>query len=293
MSQFGDEFDDVLAESSTATDDLPELEEDEDGVAADDADDGDDSSDDKQGRTLDNVYRETSRKLEKQNARVEQLVGIVEQLRTDLRTARQPEPATAPTLEKLSIPELEGMLNSDRITEAEKPVLQKYIQERQVSTLVEEKLNDQMRRQDDKQRRRNAAEQALRKYPQLRNTSSEFARRVDQELTARGAQYKVSNPFAVLDVANSIAAEMGMPVNRSKRVPEQLGTSRNSGGKQASEDDNLKQHMPSMEEVKRLAKKYGLKPDTDLKKLQRRVAEYVANKDQLNSRMRVRMTKED
>lgn len=285
MSQFGDEFDDVLAESSTAADDLPEHEEEETSDESLSVSEGDETSPDKESRTLENVYRETSRKLERQNARVEQLVGIVEQLRADIRgTARQPETSTVPTLERLSIPELEAALNSDRITDAEKPALQQYIQERRVAAMVDEKLTDMTRKQDDKQKRRNAADQALRQYPQLRNPNSEFARAVDQELTARGKGYKVENPFAVLDVANSVAARMGMPASRSKRVPEQLGTNRNSGPKRGNETPDLKEFMPPLEEVKSIAKKLGIKT-TDYAKLQRRVAEFRANRDKLNFRL--------
>lgn len=210
--------------------DLDQYESDEDIVDQDegdapDQDDGDESSDEEsgKGRTIENVYRELSRKQEEfQNRMLEQQNKLIEKL-AESRTA-EPEKKTGNTLDDMSLQELETLRgqvaenNPDKLGEFDS-----YLNKRRVDDQVQSKMSDWEKRQADQQLRSRAQQDALRRYPELANRGSEFYSQVNARLNELGDSWVSRNPRAVLDAANDIAAEMGVAPRAATKVANMRG----------------------------------------------------------------------
>jgi len=181
------------------------------------------------GRTIDNVYRELSRKQEEfQNRMLEQQNKLIEALN------RKPEPApekkTGNSLDDMSVSELE----TARATIAEQNPEQlagfdAYVNQRRVDEQVNSRMSQWESRQQTEQLRGKAQQDALRRYPELATRGSEFYNAVNSRLNELGDSYVSVNPRAVLDAANDVAAEMGMAPRQAGKAAQMRGRVANKG----------------------------------------------------------------
>ena len=200
-----------------------------------DHDGGEGTGDDKQdGRTIENVYRELSRKQEKLEERLFSMLEENQRLIAESITgrSREPEKKSGNTLDDMSVQELENLRaqvaenNPDRLAEFDS-----YLNQRRVDQRVNERIQQFETKSQLESRRREANRTAVDRYPELGRRGSEFYRAVNSRLEELGADYVHSNPRAVLDAANDVAAERGVtPSTQRQRVRGSVGNRRSGGG---------------------------------------------------------------
>lgn len=299
MSGLGPEFEDVLSESSAESDDLPELEEEGDEPEVDAASDDEGAepdTDDKSGRTLNNVRREVLRKTDEKFSKLERTMqSSLESLRNEIRSAVAPGQPNVPSLDSHSIEYLRAQRKD--VPEEKREAFDQYLFDRTIREATESTVNSVLSKNQEKETRKEAARQAMRKFPELRQAGSEFKRTVEARMNERGADYVRNNPWAVLDIARDVADSMGVPSSRKRQVPEDQLSTRSNQRRPAPKkgDDDLTALMPTKEEVERVAKRLqhalpGKKFDTEA--IRKRIAEYRANQHHLSQRIRVSSVKE-
>lgn len=222
MSRLDEAVRSVPAESSPADDDALETADAEiaDPNPEGDLDnEGDDSGDDK-GRTIENVRGELLRKLEKSN---EKLMSELRAMREEATRLRDqygvPAPATntnqPKTLDDMTVAELEAA--AAQVPEDQKQAFDQYLLERKVQARVDESLNKFQEKNQRQTAEQRFNEQAITRWPELRDRNSDFYRATDRILSEMGAA-AASNPRAVLDAANEAGLELGqMPQTGLRR----------------------------------------------------------------------------
>lgn len=219
-----------------------ELTTDEQGDASDSEDEGESDGEEKPGRTIENVYRELSRKQEEfQRLMLEQQNKLIEKLAEGRPS--EPEKKTGNTLDDMSVTELENLRaqvaenNPDKLGEFDA-----YLNQRRVDDRVTSKMSEWEKRQKDEQLRSQAQQNALRRYPELANRGSEFYSQVNARLNELGDSWVTRNPRAVLDAANDVAAEMGVAPRSAGKAANMRGrvarkSNANPKSKEVKQDD--------------------------------------------------------
>lgn len=207
--------------------------------------DGDGDEDGKDGgRTIENVYRELSRKQSKLEERLVDMLAENQRLLAESITgrSREPERKTGNTLDDMSVSELETFRaqvaenNPDRLAEYDA-----YLNQRRVDHRVNERIQQFETKSQLEARRREANQVAVDRYPELGRRNSEFWRAVNSRLEELGESYVHTNPRAVLDAANDVAAERGVTPNTVRqRVRGSVGSRRSGGGAPVGNDGQEK-----------------------------------------------------
>lgn len=216
MSRLDEAVRSVPADSSPANEDSDQeitetLEAEESQGQGDEPDTGDESGDEK-GRTVENVRGELLRKLEKSNA---DLMRELQAVREEAQRMReqygvptsQPASNQPKTLDDMSIQELEAA--AANVPEEQRDAFQQYLLERKVQARVDERLTKFQSESERKTAEQRFNEQAIQRWPELRDRSTEFYRVTDRILSEMGST-AADNPRAVLDAANEAGLELGL-----------------------------------------------------------------------------------
>lgn len=222
---------------SDYVDESPDHEPEDTGA---DQGDGEGSDDQKGGRTIENVYRELSRKQEKFQERMVEMLAENQRLLAESITGRnrEPEKKTGNTLDEMSVTELTNFRatvaeqNPDKLAEYDA-----YLAQRRVDDRVNERIRQFETKSQIEARRREANHAAVSRYPELGRRGSEFYKAVNARLTELGQSYYDANPRAVLDAANDVAAERGITPTPRQRVRGSVAGRRGSGAPVAGGTD--------------------------------------------------------
>lgn len=244
--------------------------------------------DDGKGRTVEQSHRELARKQEKFQ---KELVESMQESQKDimgtmmtkfgeiadtLKTPAQPTTKTGDSLDNMAVSELKAI--RENVPEDKRTAFDEYVLDRTIKEQVDSQVNQFRQSFDVEQTRKQAAQTATTRYPQLVDKNSEFYRAVDTEVRQRGEQYMQKNSDAVLTIANEVAIRMGVDARRVRRAPP--GSPAKSGSQPVGEQGD-KVETISVEAAESIAaslqnamggKKF------DIAKIQERHAAYV--KDQ-------------
>lgn len=229
-----------------------------------------------EGRTIDNVHGELSRKQVQFEQRVmERLDRFSERI-----TSRQPETQQPKTkVEDYSVAELSAYLNGLPADNPQRSQIESVIADKIVNEKVEKQVRDITGRQQLKVARQDAIKVAIERYPELRNEASEFWVQVDKELRFRGDSYATSNPSAVLDVANEVAQRMGIQAKRNirtvARVPDRPANRRDGAAPVQGDEQYLMSEEQALKIAGKLEAALGRKyTPEEIKKIRENHASY-------------------
>jgi len=192
------------------------------------------------GRTIENLYAEFSRKNKDLTTRISELTELVRQTVPKQAEApavpapvyqpqvTQPNPVRSPygaprALDQFDDNALQDALRNPAVPEYQKGLIRQEVdmrsQERQIETMFQQRERQQHVNSIKLESER-AAQSA---YPALRDSESEFSRRVDAELQK---QRKLLGEFPSdkLDVANRVAQSMGVSAQRGVQFGFVAGT---------------------------------------------------------------------
>lgn len=246
-------------------------------------------TDQKDGRTIENVYRELSRKQDKLQEKMLEMMAENQRLIAESITGRnrEPEKKTGNTLDDMSVTELENFRaqvaeqNPDKLAEYDT-----YVNRRRVDEQVNERIRQFETKSQVESRRREANTAAVSRYPELGRRGSEFYKAVNARLTELGQSYYDSNPRAVLDAANDVAAERGIAPTPRQRVRGSVAGRRGSGAPVKNADmDGPARNLPKNAKEKadrdaiaaRLRSALPKGKDFDDKAITKRMGEYQDN----------------
>jgi hypothetical protein len=241
------------------------------------------------GRTIENVYRELSRKQEQFQERMMQQLSESQKMLAEALQGRteQPEKQTGNTLDSMSVQELEAFRktvaeqNPDALTEFDD-----YLNKRRVDDTVEQRIRQFENKSQVETRRRQANETAVQRYPELGQRNSDFYRAVNNRLQELGRDYVDANPRAVLDAANDVAAERGMVPSTTRRptIRGSVGSRESGGGapvQKQKQEKNLPKSAQSAEDreaiARRLAAALPKGKKFDDKAIEDKMAQYQEN----------------
>lgn len=255
-------------------------------------DDGDQPEDGESGkRTIENVRGEVLRKLDKTN---KEMMRELQALREESKrmteqfgvpSNAQPASNQPKTLDDMSVQELETMRAN--VPEDQAAAFEHYLQERKIDEKVNKHLNEFQQKTQRKTAEQRFNEQAIDRWPALRDTSTEFYRITDRILGEMGP-IAADNPRAVLDAANEAGLELGLSpstgVRSIKREPGSVAPGRRTAPGPGSRND-----VPNLESMEEIASRLqnampGKKFTKDqLKRIAKRQKLY---KDSINTRVR-------
>jgi hypothetical protein len=252
-----------------------------------------------QGRNLENVYGEFSRKYGQLSERFDAIQQGIEALTKQLggQQAAKPQAPQSPVspfgapraLQDFSDEYITQYLNNPELTPYQRQILVNEQAARNQLKLANQ-VWDQRREQERVLEEKGRAEQAaIAAFPVLRDPSSDFAKRVNQLLTARRQRFG-EFPTDVYDVANSVAREMGIGETRAytpstyvapglqERVPQQnRGPKKHELGEADIEriSERLASAMPSDRQADGKMKRRAF----DKKRIKERSKMYADNAD--------------
>lgn len=153
------------------------------------------------GRTIENIHREFDRKFERLEGRLEKLFS----------QPTQPEPTkpsdkTGNQLDDMPIDQLRKLRTE--VPEDRQADFDAYLTQRIVEETVEKRVTALTKEQSRGMARTAANQQAVDRFPELKDKDSEFRAAVQDRLTELGRDYVDGNPRAVLDAANDVAIGM-------------------------------------------------------------------------------------
>lgn len=241
-----------------------------------------------EGRTIDNVHGEFSRKFGEISKQSQDFQNSIMRRLDDLASrisGRQPETQQPKTkLEDYSVAELQAYMTALPADNPQRAQVEAVITDKIVNEKIDARVQDITGRERLKVTKREAVRVATERYPDLRNESTDFWKQVDQELRYRGDGYAQSNPNAVLDVANEVAQRMGVQAKRNVRttvrVPDRPAN-RRDGAAPVQKDE---QFAMSEEEANQIAEKLEtalgrkFKPE-EIKRIRENHASYVGAKN--------------
>lgn len=200
-----------------------------------------------EGRTIDNVHGEFSRKFGDIATRQGRFEDAVMRRLDDLASkisGRQPEQQQPKTkLEDYSVAELTAYLNGLPADNPQRAQVEGVIADKIVNDKVRDAVKDITGREQAKAAKRESLRVAVERYPDLKDETSPFWQAVDRELRYRGDGYAQTNPNAVLDVANEMAQRMGVTAKRNirttPRVPDRPGANRRDHAAPVQSDEQF------------------------------------------------------
>lgn len=253
--------------------------------------DSDDSGEGKPGRTVENVRGEVLRKMEKNN---QEMLREIAALREELGKAREqygvptaPAADTPKTIEDMSIAELEAMLPS--VPDEQKGQFKEYLLLRKAEERAERKFakRHESERYNELEQKYNS--QAMSRWPQLGDRTSELYRNTDRILSEMGKAAE-NNPRAVLDAANEAGLELGLTptMGLTPRTPQRTPSGL-APGRSTADGPSKKRDSINMEEMEKVAK--GLQNAMPGKKFTKEQLKRIAERekmyrDTINTRVR-------
>jgi DNA-binding PucR family transcriptional regulator len=255
MSRLDDAVRSVPAESSPADESVnePDLDlETELPEAEGDQLDSGDEPDGEKGRTIENVRGELLRKLEKSNAELMRELRAMREESQRLKEqygvpAAQPAHDQPKTLDQMSVQELEAM--APNVPDEQKEAFGQYLTERKVQARVDERLNKYEAESQRKTAEQRFNEQAMTRWPELRERSSEFYRVTDRILSEMG-EVAASNPRAVLDAANEAGLELGLlPQTGVRRAAQPASRKQPVPGRKTKSGPGAEDKTPDLDEA--------------------------------------------
>lgn len=266
------------------TDDEPiEDELDEDLEPQNDDADGEDdsgkSSEPKGDRPAENYFRELIRKSEE---REERMLQMMERLADSSSSRPEPVKKSGDSLDDRSIEELESL--REQVPDDRKAAFDSYLNKRRVQAEVETRMSDLEKRTEIKSARQRAGQDAVNRYPDLANPTSDFAQKVNAKLRTLGRTYIDANPRAIVDVANEVAISEGRGFrSKSGRRPKGSQAKRQNAPVDNESQGRGKKPFQSKEETAKIAARLsrglpkGKKFDVD--KLNKAANEYDDHRD--------------
>jgi hypothetical protein len=247
-----------------------------------DADDGDDgeSSEGGQGRPAENYYRELIRKSEEREERMLQMMERIADSSAAVRS--EPVKKSGDSLDDRSVEELEGL--RDQVPEDRRSAFDAYLNKRRVTEEVESRMSALEQRTEVRTARQGAGQEAVNRYPDLADPTSDFAKKVNAKLRTLGRQYIDANPRAIVDVANEVAITEGRQFrSQPGRRPKGSQANRSSTPVDNESRGAKGKQFQSKEETAKIAERLsralprGKKFDID--KINERANEYDQNRD--------------
>lgn len=293
MSRLDDAVRSVPAGSSPANDEADDTSQDLDTEIPEstgEQDNGEQPEGEESGRTVENVRGEVLRKMQKAN---EELKAELDALRNDLRQAQnqygvpQSQAATnqPKTIEDMSVQELEGLLPN--VPEDQKADFKEYILLRKAEERAEQKYMARTQSQQLAEQERRFNEQAVTRWPQLQDRSSEFYRATDRILSEMG-ESAASNPRAVLDAANEAGLELGIAPSTGLIPTRRRAPGSVAPGRSTAESPKKKSDVDMAEVEKTASRLQNALPNRKFTKDQlKRIAERTKHyQETINTRVR-------
>ena len=228
------------------------------------------------GRTADQVRGELLRKQEKLHSEIAGLKGMVQSL-LDANKSQQPaqqqqfgtpvapgpvSPFGAPRpLANFSDGDLDVALNSPTMNAYQKEVIRREQAERYDERKFEQRFEQRHKQEQISTLKKESEKAALSAFPALRDSSSEFSRRVEAELASQ-RQLIGEVPTDKYDVANRIARSMGIDVSRAA-VP---GFTAPAGGGEDNRKQSEVQPSLSDDKIKELEARFAHTLPSDVDK---------------------------
>ena len=238
-----------------------------------------------EGRTIENVYRELSRKqiedAEANRAFQERMIGALGEITSKISEYREPakpDQSTGNTLDEYSVSQLDGLRG--QVPEEKLVEFDAYVMNRKIDAKVDEKVGKFSQAQSFETKRETSVQEAMNRFTDLNDPDSEFYKDVDKELRSRGADYSKGNAQAILDTASYVAASTGYGVRQAAqpRIPSQQG--RRTGAPVQQEEDKGGMTTERAEELA-AGLQNALPPGKkfDIKKIRENANEYIENSD--------------
>lgn len=210
-------------------------------------DKGESEGDDSEGRTIENVYGELSRKQEKaderQQAFQEQMINQMGQLVRDVTASRNDPPAGQQgpkAIGDYSVIELQAIQKDMAADDPQRAQIDALISDKVVDDKVRRQVQEITGQERTQAQREVVVLQAVERYPDLDNENSSFYQKVDQKIRALDPNYVARNPRAIMDVANEVAIAEGINPKQARtimRVPGRSGATKADGGRPAPKDE--------------------------------------------------------
>lgn len=193
-----------------------------------------------EGRTIDNVYGELTRKQEKaeemqqkfNQSMLSQMGNLVENVTE--RLAAQPAGQQGPkTVEDYSVAELTAHRDSLPAEDPNRTQLDSVIADKIVNEKVRAQVQEITGMDRMQAQREAAALEAVERYPELADETSQFYRKVDQRIRSLDSAYVNANPRVAMDVANEVAIAQGVSPTQPRTrmvVPGKPNATRRDGG---------------------------------------------------------------
>ena len=192
---------DVAADSSPAGEAAPEVTEPTSG----------DSGGKKKERTIDEVRGELVRKIEEANATNREQLARIEGMLAARAPAQPSQPDGVPDVNTMSADQLEALRPS--IPQTQMAAFDKMVNDRRIAESVRGVINQEFGKRDVAQVRKDTAQEAFTRYPDLHNETSQLRKMTNKVLDEWGSGVN-SNPRVVLDAANEAASRLGISATR-------------------------------------------------------------------------------
>ncbi len=170
-----------------------------------------DSGDDDGKRTPDNVRGELLRKMEQQQAALDQkfarLEGLLEGVQAQPAAPAPQQPQGPPQVTDMTSAQLEAL--RPQVPEANHAELDQLIQQRRIDEAVSSRVDQALTAQTRRQTQLQANQTAHARWPELRDPGSRFYQLTNQILNERGDMV-ANDPTALLSAANEAGMQLGL-----------------------------------------------------------------------------------
>jgi hypothetical protein len=193
--------------------DVPEpTNEPEPDAPANDADgDGDGEKD---GRDINNLQREFDRKYQRLESKLDQ---VVDRILSQPTPEKEPSKQSGNQLDDMSIDQLKAL--RAEVPEERQKDFDDYMTQRIIDDAVDKRVSAFAERQTRDTARTMANQQAVDRFPELKDKASDFHAKVQTKLNELGPDYVRNNPRAILDAANDVALAVGARYRTNPRLP--------------------------------------------------------------------------
>jgi len=244
------------------------------------APEGDEPKEQSKDRPDENYFREMIRKGEE---REERMIALMERM-TEARAADpQPVKQSGNGLDDRSVEELKGL--RDQVPDEKKAAFDTYLNERIVRDEIDKRMQDFEHRTQARTARERYGQEAVNRYPQLADSTSDFAKKVNAKLKTLGKAYIDSNPRAIVDVANEVAISTGTAWRGNEtqgRRPRQTPTGKKGSApvqNSKSKDGGFMSEDRAKEIAAKLSRGLPSGKKFDVDKIRERANEYDQNRD--------------
>jgi hypothetical protein len=215
--------------------DVEDVTLDEDVSPDGESDESGDGDGDKEpeGRTIDNVYGELSRKQEVFQEKMMAKMGNILSTVTEALAAKPAGSQAQRTLEDYSVEELTAYRNNLPEDDPNRAGLDHTIADKIVDEKVRKQVQAITGRDRAESQRETAVTQAVERYPDLADEDSDFYQQVDAKIRKLDQSYVNANPRVVMDIANEVAIADGVKptaLRQTLRVPGKPNANRRDGG---------------------------------------------------------------